>query len=160
MPELEAQTLEFPDQQQNRTTGRWSGIRVNLWKPGPSRLTRRTRACIRGSRRYGDRSSANPDFAACGGRSFRLRGRRAEPRYLGPFSGGRFVAADYLRALGLNLGTDHPLMLKAVGAEGEGLAVREAAAMEHRHVETVLHFSNNMKSAPRLEAGPVEARPR
>jgi len=106
-------------------------------------------------------------FAGCGRRSFQLRGRRAELCYLGQLSGGRFVAAGYLRALGLDLTTDHPLMLKAVGAEGEGLAVREAAAMKHRHVETVLHFSNNMKSAPHFGAesagqaspGPFEARP-
>jgi hypothetical protein len=56
---------------------------------------------------------------------------------VGQLSSHRLVTRSYLRPFGLDFSTDHELMLEAVRAEGEGLAVRVRASMEHRHGRTL-----------------------
>jgi hypothetical protein len=54
------------------------------------------------------------------------------------------VAVCGLRPFGIGLSTDDSLVFEAVGAEGEGLAAGKAAAVQHGHDPSLLHFSNNM----------------
>lgn len=71
-----------------------------------------------------------------------LRSRRAAQT--GRLAGDGLVAVCDLRSFGICPSTDDSLVFEAVGAEGEGLAARKAAAVQHGHGPILLHFSNNM----------------